>query len=64
MSSFPPSLLQGQRDTTMTEEDDLFRNVTSAALELIGDLPHPLPQVSNVRTAYPLFVLTIQPVML
>lgn len=50
----------------MTEEDDLFRNVTSAALELIGDLPHPLPQVSNVRTmyTYPLFTLTIQPVML
>ena len=32
----------------MVEEDDLFRNVTTAALELIGDNPSHIPNVSEI----------------
>jgi len=32
----------------MVEEDDLFRNVTTAALELIGDNPSHIPNVRFV----------------
>ena len=37
----------------MVEEDDLFKNVTTAALELIGDNPPHIPNVRIIKHPYP-----------